>query len=49
VTRSPAKVIKVGQYGRNLMRRVSGDWRYGAHYRTSIMTVIGVKDHQDKN
>jgi hypothetical protein len=49
ITRSPAKVAKIGQYGRNLVRRVTGDWRYGAHYRTSIMTVIASKDGHGTN
>ena len=40
---SPGKALKIGHYGRNLVRRVVGDWRYGRHYRTAIMTVLGIK------
>ena len=44
VTRSPQKIAKVGRYGVNLARRLKGDWKYGEHYRTGIMTVVGVKE-----
>ena len=43
VTRSPKKISQIGRYGANLLRRIAGDRRYGRHYRTSIMTVVGVK------
>jgi hypothetical protein len=43
ISHSPAKLAKVGKYGLNLVRRVIGDWRYGSHYRMSLMTVVGAK------
>jgi SAM-dependent methyltransferase len=44
VTQSPQKIAKVGRYGLNLARRFKGDWQYGEHYRTGIMTVVGVRE-----
>jgi 2-polyprenyl-3-methyl-5-hydroxy-6-metoxy-1,4-benzoquinol methylase len=41
LSRSPAKLRKLGDYSRSLARRLVGHWRYGAHYETSIMTVLG--------
>lgn len=41
VGRNPAKLLKGGRYVRNLVRRRLGAWRYGQHYRTGIMTVVG--------
>lgn len=46
LTRSPLKLRKAGLYGKNLLRRLSGEARYGAHYRTSIVTVVAVRDLQ---
>lgn len=43
VSRSPGKIGKLGVYGRNLIRRIVGSWRYGQHYKTGIMTVVGTK------
>jgi 2-polyprenyl-3-methyl-5-hydroxy-6-metoxy-1,4-benzoquinol methylase len=43
MTRAPAKAMKIGRYGRNLLRRKLGERRYGEHYHTSIMTVLGRK------
>ena len=40
VTKSPKKLAKTGTYATNLVRRTWGGLRYGAHYQTSIMTVI---------
>lgn len=47
VSQSPAKVAKIGRYGRNLVRRLAGQWRYGSHYQTSIMTVLGIKAQEE--
>jgi 2-polyprenyl-3-methyl-5-hydroxy-6-metoxy-1,4-benzoquinol methylase len=43
MSRHPVKLKKIGRYGRNLIRRYTGEWRYGRHYHTSIMTLIGRK------
>jgi SAM-dependent methyltransferase len=43
VGRNPAKLLKVGHYVQNRVRRTLGVWRYGAHYDTSIMTMVGRK------
>jgi 2-polyprenyl-3-methyl-5-hydroxy-6-metoxy-1,4-benzoquinol methylase len=40
LARSPVKLAKVGRFGTNLARRLTGPIRYGAHYGTSIMTVV---------
>lgn len=43
ISHSPAKVAKIGRYVRNLLRRAAGEWKYGAQYKTSIMTIVAVK------
>ena len=43
VGRNPAKLLKVGRYVQNRVRRTLGAWRYGEHYDTSIMTMVGRK------
>lgn len=44
VTRAPGKVLKLAHYARNRWRRAVGLRRYGAHYTTSLMTVIASRD-----
>jgi SAM-dependent methyltransferase len=46
VSKSPAKIAKLGRYGVNLVRRIIGDWRYGSHYRMSLRTVYAVNNQQ---
>jgi SAM-dependent methyltransferase len=43
VGRNPAKLLKVGRYVQNRVRRTLGGWRYGEHYQTTIMTIVGRK------
>jgi SAM-dependent methyltransferase len=46
LSRAPWKVVRLGGYCRNIIRRRSGHLRYGDHYHTSIMTVIARKVDQ---
>ena len=43
VGRNPAKLFKAGRYVQNLVRRRLGAWKYGEHYETGIMTIVGRK------